>query len=194
LKYLNLLVKVLSVSFWVLLGMDSFQRALDAPDTLLRSIQAVNVLLFGVFIFLRRDEKSKTAPLYIQIPILFSIFIGNYYRSIHPTPVYGAVLSFAGSFLTIWSLLSLGRSFGIAPADRGLVVHGPYKFIRHPMYAGYLLIDLPVLIWNATPWNLGVFFVKASVFVIRILLEERVVSGYSEYVDKVKWRLLPYVW
>jgi len=73
-------------------------------------------------------------------------------------------------------------------------MHGPYKLLRHPIYFGYLLIDLPVLLWNATPWNVAVLFVKAATFVIRIILEERVISGYSEYQQQVRWRLIPFIW
>ena len=52
----------------------------------------------------------------------------------------------AGVALTLWALLALGRAFGIAPADRGLVRRGPYRFVRHPMYAGEWLGGLGVLL------------------------------------------------
>ena len=48
----------------------------------------------------------------------------------------------AGELFTIWSLISLGRRFGIAPADRGLAEDGPYCFVRHPMYTGELALRL----------------------------------------------------
>ena len=35
--------------------------------------------------------------------------------------------------------MALGRSFGVAPANRGIVVRGPYSFVRHPIYTGYLI-------------------------------------------------------
>jgi len=43
-------------------------------------------MLFGFFILIRRDEKSDPSPWYVQAPILFSIFIGYFYKSINPTP------------------------------------------------------------------------------------------------------------
>jgi len=41
--------------------------------------------------------------------------------------------------LIIWALLTLRRSFSVLPEARALVTHGPYRFIRHPLYAGYFV-------------------------------------------------------
>jgi protein-S-isoprenylcysteine O-methyltransferase Ste14 len=42
----------------------------------------------------------------------------------------------------------LGRSFGLLPAQRGLVVVGPYRFVRHPIYFGYLIGHIGFLLVN----------------------------------------------
>lgn len=84
--------------------------------------------------------------------------------------------------------------------DRGHTVctTGPYKYIRHPMYAGVILIFL------CFPLSLGSLysFIPAALiiglFVLRTLLEDETLkeelSGYKEYVQKVRFRLLPSVW
>src|SRR6516165_7627974 len=52
----------------------------------------------------------------------------------------GLALQLVGVLLALWSLTTLGRSFGFAAADRGLVSRGPYAVVRHPVYASYVLL------------------------------------------------------
>ena len=92
------------------------------------------------------------------------------------------------------SLVALGRSLGIAPADRGLVRHGPYRFIRHPLYAFEALFFLGWLINLHTVSAALIVGVWAALQVGRIIREERILGGYDEYRRKVRWRLIPFVW
>lgn len=113
---------------------------------------------------------------------------------IRENTLLGECLSLAGLFLVLWALLALGNCFGIAPADRGLVVNGPYRFIRHPMYAGELLSIAGVLFNNLSNWNLLIFTTVATCIFLRIRWEEQLVSDYSFYASQVPWRLVPKVW
>jgi protein-S-isoprenylcysteine O-methyltransferase Ste14 len=92
------------------------------------------------------------------------------------------------------SLIALGRSLGIAPADRGLVRHGPYRFIRHPLYAFEALFFLGWLINVQTAWAALIIAIWAALQVGRIMREERILGGYNEYRQQVRWRLIPFVW
>lgn len=75
---------------------------------------------------------------------------------------------------------------------------GPYAIVRHPMYSGAALIIL------ATPLVLGSFLgliaamLLIFVIVLRIYDEEKMLkaelAGYKEYCEKIKFRLVPYVW
>src|SRR5688572_8953728 len=51
----------------------------------------------------------------------------------------GVALLLYGMAIQVWAKLSLRRSFGMVPALRGVKTGGPYRFIRHPMYAGYAI-------------------------------------------------------
>lgn len=106
----------------------------------------------------------------------------------------GDSLVMVGLFLVLWALLALGNCFGIAPADRGLIVSGPYRFIRHPMYAGELLSITGVVLSSVSVWNLLIFTVTLGCIFLRIGWEEKLVSGYSFYACQVPWRLVPRVW
>ncbi len=109
-------------------------------------------------------------------------------------PIWLLPVGLAGYALTMWALLVLGKSFGIGPADRGLVKHGPYQIVRHPMYLGELVYR-GVLV--GAQWSLAnAAFLAALVFlqVARILREERIIGGYAEYAGNNRWRLLPGIW
>lgn len=105
-----------------------------------------------------------------------------------------AIASAAGLGLVIVGKVALGRSFGIAPANRGVVMRGPYVLVRHPIYAGYLLTHAAFLVAHATPWNVAVVLVADGALVARALVEERVLSAdaeYQSYCRRVGWRLVP---
>src|SRR5947207_11542452 len=57
------------------------------------------------------------------------------------SPAAGLVLVTLAAGLSLVSLLTLRRNFGIRPALRNLVTSGPYRFVRHPMYLSYVLAD-----------------------------------------------------
>jgi protein-S-isoprenylcysteine O-methyltransferase Ste14 len=105
-----------------------------------------------------------------------------------------AILSAAGLGLVIVGKMALGRSFGIAPANRGVVMRGPYVIVRHPIYTGYLLTHIAFLLAHPTPWNAAVLVVADSALIIRALIEERVLGAdaeYQSYCRRVGWHLVP---
>jgi protein-S-isoprenylcysteine O-methyltransferase Ste14 len=105
-----------------------------------------------------------------------------------------ALASLPGLLLNLWALAALGAAFSIAPADRGLVRRGPYRLLRHPMYAGALLSLLPAVLGCPSARNLMVFGLFLASLVWRIRHEERLLGGYACYAETVRWRLLPGVW
>jgi protein-S-isoprenylcysteine O-methyltransferase Ste14 len=105
-----------------------------------------------------------------------------------------AIVSAAGVMIVIVGKMALGRSFGIAPANRGVVVRGPYLLVRHPIYSGYLLTHAAFLVAYPTPWNAAVFLVADSALVVRALIEERMLGTdvkYQSYCRRVGWHLVP---
>ena len=106
----------------------------------------------------------------------------------------GAALMMAGLLLNIWAKVSLNRSFGLAAANRGVKRAGPYRFLRHPMYAGYVVTQAIFLALNPSLWNLGVYALSWSVQVLRIRAEEKLLledPAYRAYADEVRYRLIP---
>lgn len=105
-----------------------------------------------------------------------------------------AAVSAAGLSLVVAGKITLGRSFGIAPANRGVVVAGPYGLVRHPIYTGYLITHVAFLAAHPTPWNALVIVVADGALIVRALIEERVLQGdelYRSYCQRVGWHLVP---
>jgi protein-S-isoprenylcysteine O-methyltransferase Ste14 len=99
-----------------------------------------------------------------------------------------------GIVLQVICKLTLRRSFGLAPANRGLVVAGPYKLVRHPIYASYLVNQTGFLLLNPTPWNAGVLGVSLLLQVFRIAAEERLLArdqAHAAFRKAVPYRLVP---
>jgi len=75
---------------------------------------------------------------------------------------------------------------------------GPYAYVRHPMYAGafWLLVGMPLALGSW--WSLGLIVLSMPVLLWRLLDEERILrkdlQGYTEYSQKVRHRLIPFVW
>jgi protein-S-isoprenylcysteine O-methyltransferase Ste14 len=104
------------------------------------------------------------------------------------------LISAIGVCLVVTAKLTLGRSFGLMPANRGVVVGGPYRFIRHPIYTGYLVTHVAFLAAHPEALNLLVIAVADGVLIIRALMEERVLRGdaaYRGYCRRVGWHLVP---
>jgi protein-S-isoprenylcysteine O-methyltransferase Ste14 len=113
--------------------------------------------------------------------------------SLVPLLVAVALLLF-GTLIQVHAKLALGRSMGCVPAHRKVQTVGPYRFVRHPMYLGYLLGHLGFLAANATWWNAAVYILCYGLQVPRLFAEERVLGtdpSYREYKAAVRFRLIP---
>ena len=85
-------------------------------------------------------------------------------------------------------------------SDRGqtVVSTGPYHYVRHPMYAGFVLFTLGTTLLLGSWYGLLVGLILVSMVARRAVLEERMLQeelqGYETYMAQVKYRLIPHVW
>lgn len=84
--------------------------------------------------------------------------------------------------------------------DRGqtVVTTGPYRWVRHPGYAGSLLVFFAIPVFLGSLWAFLPAVIVAIALVLRTSLEDEVLQdeleGYREYARKVRYRLVPGIW
>jgi protein-S-isoprenylcysteine O-methyltransferase Ste14 len=128
-------------------------------------------------------------------------FGGVLFRPVGAHPQWGVNVGLGfqlvGLAICMLSFLALGRSFGFAAADRGLVRRGPYAVVRHPIYASYVLLQSGYLLQSISVRNALVMLFATSCNIGRALAEDRLLATneqYGAYRAQVRWRLLPGVW
>jgi protein-S-isoprenylcysteine O-methyltransferase Ste14 len=81
-------------------------------------------------------------------------------------------------------------------ADRGIVMRGPYRIVRHPIYLGYFISHIGFLLANWSPRNITIYIVTCFFQISRILAEERILredESYRAYCQRVRYRVIPFI-
>jgi protein-S-isoprenylcysteine O-methyltransferase Ste14 len=114
----------------------------------------------------------------------------------------GVIGLFLSMGINYWAMLSnpfLSTVVRIQD-DRGhqVATTGPYRWVRHPMYVGVILLWLSTALILGSWWALVPGLIIAAIFVVRTALEDRMLqaelAGYAEYAARVRYRLLPAIW
>jgi protein-S-isoprenylcysteine O-methyltransferase Ste14 len=109
---------------------------------------------------------------------------------------FSALLMLAGLVLQVSAKLFLNRRFGLVAANRGVMIAGPYRLVRHPMYAGYLLTFVGFWLANPSLWNFAIYLIAISALLYRVQAEEKILGrdpAYREFAVAVPYRLVPRV-
>ncbi len=189
----RVLVAGLFLAFAYRIGVD-FLETLRVTGLLLLASESLVVLLTvarrrAVVVDRSWDARLVTAITLVGPPLLRP----GETTSILPESLAASVLA-CGLLLVVAGKVSLGRSLGIVPANRGIVCGGVYKFVRHPIYAGYLISHVAFLASHLDLWNATVLAITDASLLIRAIYEERTLSRDEEYVSyqtRVRWRVLP---
>jgi len=167
---------------------------LNAQALLLILSEGLDVLLI---IIRRRSPSLSSHPLdwalcflAVSLPLMISRApAGN----LIPAEMATAMMMI-GLVLQIAAKVALWRSFGYVPANRGIKVGGPYRILRHPMYAGYIITHVGFLLGFPLNQNAALYAAAFAIQVARIIREEKLLSqdaAYKNYVARVRYRLLP---
>jgi protein-S-isoprenylcysteine O-methyltransferase Ste14 len=160
-----------------------------------------------------KKDIAKEEKIIIPLMLAFAFFIpsivaGLEYGLINKsftTPLLllmGLALLIASSVLENWTML-VNRHFEKniriqSDREQTVITGGPYKFVRHPGYLGYILrlIAFPLMLgswWAIVPVGIGI-----GVYVVRTGVEDRMLrrelKGYDEYSQRTKYRLVPLIW
>ena len=123
------------------------------------------------------------------LPLLFAPASWGVLPAAKIAIVLGLVMQIAG-------LLSLNRSFAIVAARREIKTCGMYRYVRHPLYASYLVMFSGYVLTNTTPMNLMIYLITVGFLFVRIDREEKQLvfdQAYSAYQQRVTYRLIPFV-
>jgi protein-S-isoprenylcysteine O-methyltransferase Ste14 len=158
--------------------------------------------LFGLMLHpqdteLRREVRTRLVPAIVALLGTNAMALQAFF------PVHEAALAFTvpgvalgalGLILAAASLASLGRCFGIFPEVRGLVQHGPYRIVRHPLYLAEIIASVGGILTALSPYSVAVFIVFVALQFKRATYEEQVLTtmfpDYREYAGRT-WRLIP---
>lgn len=194
---------------WVFVGLVAFSSAVTMiavfarrPDLLDERFRPpiqkdqplVDKVLMVIFI-------ATFAGVIVSIPLEV-----HHLRLLPPTPIWlstlGLLLFGAG-----WLALSLtyAQNAFAAPVvksqhDRGhrVIDTGVYAFVRHPLYLGTGLIALGMSLWLESLLSTLLTLIPIAVLAVRAVFEERFLvrelEGYADYRERVRWRLLRWVW
>jgi len=106
----------------------------------------------------------------------------------------GAGVEIAGLIVSQLSRICLGRRFGLLPANRGIMTGGPFHFVRHPIYLGWLVLVIGFTMANPSARNVLLVIVILPFMLKRIEQEEELLmqdDAYRTYAQSVRFRLLP---
>ena len=119
-----------------------------------------------------------------------------------PVATLGLLLFVAG-----WAIIALALRANAFAApvvrhqeERGHVVvdRGPYRVVRHPMYAGAIPVAVGMALWLGSYAAAMLAVAPIAVLVLRVRAEERFLRrelpGYDAYTQQVRWRLIPFIW
>ncbi|BFI73164.1 isoprenylcysteine carboxyl methyltransferase [Nanoarchaeota archaeon] len=155
------------------------------------------ILMFSIFI-------------YVTIVIFLAYFI--YYLSnkiyflhyfiLPPIFIYiGLIISLIGLIINIWGKISLGRYFSTTVTickGHKVIDKGPYKYIRHPIYSGAILIFLGIPIVYRNVLSIPLILILIFAYNYRASIEEELLiknlgEEYLNYKKRVKYKFFPYI-
>lgn len=161
-------------------------------------IWSVGAFLMGFFSLVRTMPKATMVNLrslsatggMLIIPAMVQLTV----PSTGIVQTVGIGIEIAGMLFTQVARVFLGRSFGLLPANRGVVSNGPFRLMRHPIYAGWLLLSIGYAICYPSALNVLINVITLPFMMWRIEQEEELLMAdpeYRAYAGKVRYRLIP---
>lgn len=190
-------INILIALLWSRLVNAALQQGISHPHPMHFGILIHNTLLMCFFFTRRKSVRTSFRFADWAVPILTlcaamllrpTVFIQN------SVTFVSGILQYVGIAGIIISLLSLGRSFGIIPANRKVVRSGVYRFIRHPMYISEILFYTGFVVGNPTLRNMILIVLVLTGQIWRAISEEALLCSdpsYRVYMQRVRYRFIP---
>jgi protein-S-isoprenylcysteine O-methyltransferase Ste14 len=174
-------------------GIKSAQEG-DVLLTLNHSIVTIAMVINAVLCVMRGPAIARTTGWFMPVIALGGGYLANGVAILPMTwepnwLIAGTTLLVTLSYtIIIWGLLTLRRSFSVMPEARKLVTHGPYRFIRHPLYAGYFVSYVCFALPRISVLAIAVCAAGIGCEVWRSLQEEKILRqafpAYDDYARR----------
>ncbi len=188
---------VILALLWGKFALNAYHRWAQTRSLILLGLVLYNTLLVTVTIA-RRPSISTSTQIKDWLAAVLTVAISLVLRPEEwPHPfgqVAGSLLQGAGLMIMTVALMTLGRSFGVVAANRGIKRSGPYSWVRHPLYAGELVFFTGFLLTNFSPYNLIAWAGVLYGLVMRSWVEEDLLCqdpGYQAYMKAVPYSFFP---
>ena len=173
----------------------------DLLDFTAETANTLFQLAIAILIIIRYRRVAATGGLYSRFVALLGSFLFvllvpflSRHESSPTLEIFSIFLMISGSILSIMVLLYLGRSFSILPEARRLVVTGPYRFVRHPLYATEMICMLGLVVQFMLWPAVIVFLIQLLIQLERMRIEEQLLNRtfpeYERYASNTA-RLIP---
>jgi protein-S-isoprenylcysteine O-methyltransferase Ste14 len=190
---------LLNASLAALYALFIYRHAVTFVETREPTFLAIVVLetmIVALFLVRREASASNVSPMALAataVGTFTTLFMAPVGRSGVPDAITVSI-QVIGLTLAIVSLGSLRRSFGLAPANRGIKTNGMYRLVRHPLYASYLVALSGYLLAYPAPRNVALLAASIAGQLVRMSLEERLLlhdPTYVRYAARTRFRLVP---
>lgn len=131
----------------------------------------------GYFFLKRKTAQSKGSPFLKNLAYISSAMPLLYFGPTVSSKILFLVSNLSaiiGFLIVAFATIELGTSMGISPANRGIVRTGIYRYIKHPMYLGYVISEIGLLILN--PLNTTLFLISLSLYLFRTKSENKILQ------------------
>lgn len=196
---LDRIVAIIAVAPWVYLFFWRFQHVEFVFPIL---VAQINNALFIVGMVTRRPPRRTTTDVWFWLISFFSTY-GTFGPAFFAQPGVAVVpvwisnvVAGAALLLGVTSRLTLGRNISIVPAQRNLVMTGPYTYMRHPIYTTVFLTYVSLNLQVFSVVNLLMTSTVFALFMVKSLAEEEFLkkdTDYVAYMQKVPYRWVPFV-
>jgi protein-S-isoprenylcysteine O-methyltransferase Ste14 len=169
---------------------------LETREPTFLAIVVLETMIVALFLVRREASASNVSPMALAataVGTFSTLFMAPVGRSGAPDAITVSI-QVVGLTMAIVSLGSLRRSFGLAPANRGIKTNGMYRFVRHPLYASYLVALSGYLLAYPALRNVALLAASIAGQLVRMSLEERLLlrdPTYVRYAARTRSRLVP---
>jgi protein-S-isoprenylcysteine O-methyltransferase Ste14 len=193
------LMAILLVTWSTYLSVITVMKGLGLPLTMLY----VAAIILNVQILIRRTPKRVSLNPWFWLLtlaastnfLLYPVFLIEKAPSFTPYWLNN-MIAISGMALLLWARAYMGLNFGFVPALRQIVTGGPFRYVRHPVNASLILLVVGRTLSHASTISFVLGAMGIGLWMLKCLAEEAFLrndEGYRRYMERVRWRIIPYV-